>query len=97
MTSLNKETRILPDKENLSKLNRYGGKLDELLKQFGITDNKEGLTDGEVTGLLRLLSDTSTNRKFENRSQEDFSNRLRLLGQELKESLRLADLPKSEG
>ena len=91
LTSLNKETRILPDKENLSKLNRYGGKLDELLKQFGITDNKEGLTDGEVTGLLRLLSDTSTNRKFENRSQEDFSNRLRLLGQELKESLKLQE------
>ena len=72
LTAIDKDIKICPTKENIEKLNNYGDKVDELLKQFGITDNKNGLTNGEVEGLLNLLSDKNRNREFESEDQRRF-------------------------
>lgn len=84
LTSITKDTKILPDKESVDKLNEYGGTIDELLRQFGITDNKTGLTDGETKGLLKILSNTSRDRKFGSRSQEIFGLLCQQASDELK-------------
>ena len=72
LTAIDKDIKICPTKENIEKLNNYGDKVDELLKQFGITDNKNGLTNGEVEGLINLLSDKNRNREFESEDQRRF-------------------------
>lgn len=84
LTSITKDTKILPDKESVDKLNEYGGTIDELLRQFGITDNKAGLTDGETKSLLKILSNTSRDRKFGSRSQEIFGLLCQQASDELK-------------
>ena len=82
LTTLNYDTKILPSKENLEILNRYGEKVDELLYEYGITDNKQGLTDGEVQELIKLLSDRSGNQRFEGRRQEYFAAACRAIKNE---------------
>ena len=72
LTAIDKNIKISPTKENIEKLNQYGGKVDELLKQFGITDNKAGLTNSEIESILKLFSDKNRNRKFEDENQRRF-------------------------
>lgn len=91
LTALEENVRILPDSNILEKLNMYGGKVDELLEQFGITDNKEGLTNGEINGLLQILADTSTDRSFETGFHRSFSVLCREIQQDFRKETRLQE------
>lgn len=73
MTSIEKNTKISLSKENLEKLNGYGEKVNELLKEYGITGNIQGLTNGEAESLLKLFSHPNRNSNFEDAGQKRFA------------------------
>ena len=57
LTAPEKDYRISVSKENLENLNKYGGAVNELLREYGITDNIKGLTDREAKEIVGVLSD----------------------------------------
>ena len=64
--------KIQVSKENLEKLNSYGEKLDELLKEYGITDNKSGLTAKEASEIICCLSDGRRSSEIEGGLRKGF-------------------------
>ena len=64
--------KIQVSKENLEKLNSYGEKLDELLKEYGITDNKSGLTAKEASEIICCLSDGRRSSEIEGGFRKSF-------------------------
>ena len=91
LTTLNKETKISPSIENIKTLNKYGEKIDDLLKEFGITNNKEGLTNGEVSILLKLLSNKRRIEQFKSRKQENLERACKVIRDEYAKKIKIEE------
>jgi len=61
LTAPEQDYRISISKENFENLSKYGEPLNELLREYGITDNIKGLTDREASEIIELLSDRGRN------------------------------------
>lgn len=88
LTSINQNVRISLSKETIHELEKYGDKLDDTLKYFGVTDNKYGLTESEATGILKLLSDRSRVKELEKGSSKDLGLSLCEIGEEYRKRIK---------
>lgn len=88
LTSINQNVRISLSKETIHELEKYGDKLDDTLKYFGVTDNKYGLTESEATGILKLLSDRSRVKDLEKGSSKDLGLSLCEIGEEYRKRIK---------
>lgn len=88
LTSINQNVRISLSKETIHELEKYGDKLDDTLKYFGVTDNKYGLTESEATGILKLLSDRSRVKELEKGSSKDLGLSLCEIGEKYRKRIK---------
>ena len=88
LTSINQTVRISLSKETIHELEKYGDKLDDTLKYFGVTDNKYGLTENEATGILKLLSNRSRVKELEKGSSKDLGLSLCEIGEEYRKRIK---------
>ena len=88
LTSINQNVKISLSKKTIHELEKYGDKLDDTLKYFGVTDNKYGLTESEATGILKLLSDRSRVKELEKGSSKDLGLSLCEIGEEYRKRIK---------
>lgn len=88
LISINQNVRISLSKETIHELEKYGDKLDDTLKYFGVTDNKYGLTESEATGILKLLSDRSRVKELGKGSSKDLGLSLCEIGEEYRKRIK---------
>lgn len=77
LTAPEKDYKISLSKENYEKLNQYGEPLNELLQEYGITDNLRGITDREAKEIVGLLSDRGRNPETQEGTRRIFCLRCR--------------------
>ena len=88
LTSINQNVKISLSKKTIHELEKYGDKLDDTLKYFGVTDNKYGLTESEATGILKLLSDRSRVKELEKGSSKDLGLSLCEIGEKYRKRIK---------